>query len=143
METPPPTPATPDAENTPNTDTNLWCMLAHLGAFVALLGVPFGNIIAPIIIWQVKKDEMPEVVVHAKESLNFQITATIIFLILSAGLMVSILLTAVVIGFFMLPAVGLVLLAATIGWFVVTIIAGMRANEGKEYRYPWTIRFVK
>ena len=49
---------------------------------------------------------------------------------------VSFLLMLVVIGFFLL---GLVCLAA----LVLTIIAGIKANEGKAYRYPFCLRPIK
>ena len=30
-----------------------------------------------------------------------------------------------------------------IAWLVLTIIAGMKANEGVAYRYPFTLRLIK
>jgi len=144
METESSTPPAP--ENSPvetSSDTNLWCMLCHLSPLLALIGIPFVNIIAPLLIWQIKKDEMPEVVRHGKESLNFQITATIAFTVLMIGLFVGMLLTMVFIGFLILPVVGLLMLGVTIAWVVLSIMAGVKANEGGFYDYPWTLRFVK
>ncbi len=66
---------------------------------------------------------------QAKEALNFQITVAL-------AMFVSFLLMLVVIGFFLL---GLVCLAA----LVLTIIAGIKANEGKAYRYPFCLRLIK
>jgi hypothetical protein len=34
-----------------------WAMLSHLLALIGYVGVPFGNIAAPLIIYLVKKDE--------------------------------------------------------------------------------------
>ena len=103
-------------------------MFSHLGTFAAFL-IPFSNIIAPLIIWQIKKDESAFVVQHSKESLNFQIS----LVIYSCA---SILLVLVIIGIFLL-----------IGLFVfniiAVIIAGVKANEGGYYRYPMAIRFFK
>jgi uncharacterized Tic20 family protein len=39
--------------------------------------IPLGNILGPLIIWQVKKDEMPFAADQAKEALNFNITMAI------------------------------------------------------------------
>ncbi len=35
------------------------------------------------------------------------------------------------------------LIALWIAWLVLVIVAGVRASEGIQYRYPATIRFVK
>lgn len=105
-----------------------WGMLCHLSIFVGHF-IPFGNIIAPLIIWQTKKDESPFIAYHGKEALNFQITLMIYFAI-------SVILAFVGIGF-------LLLMALWIFGLVMVIIAGLRANEGHYYRYPFTIRIIK
>ncbi len=102
-------------------------MLSHLSALSALIGVPFGNILGPLIVWQIKK-EMPFVDDQGKESMNFQISSTIYFVVLG-------ILSFLLIG---IPF----LIAFAIFWLVVVIIASVRANEGKPYRYPLTIRFI-
>ena len=105
-----------------------WAMFAHIGTFSSMF-VPLGNIIAPIVIWQIKKNESDFIVDQAKESLNFQITLMIYALI-------SFLLVFIIIGFFMLFALILFSL-------IIVIVAGVKANEGEHYRYPMTIRLVK
>lgn len=124
-------------------DLKLWSMLCHLSALLVLVGIPFANILAPLLIWQIKKQDLPGIEHHGKEALNFQITATLIFLVLSAGVFTSLFLTMILIGFIMLPIVGLLILAASILWIVYTIVASVKANEGEKYRYPWTIRFIR
>ncbi len=105
-----------------------WAMFSHFGTFTAFI-IPFGNIIAPLIIWQIKKDQSSFVAQHSKEALNFQISLMIYSL-------ASALLVLIIIGVFLL-----------IGLFVfniiAVIIAGVRANEGGHYRYPMAIRFFK
>ena len=103
-------------------------MLAHLSALSGYI-VPFGSIIGPILVWQIKKHEMPAVVAHAKEVLNFQISC-IIYLI------VCIPLIAVLIGIPLMVVIG-------IGALVCVIIASMKANDGITWKYPLTIRFLK
>jgi hypothetical protein len=39
-------------------DQNMWAMLCHLSTFSVFI-VPFGNIIGPLVIWLIKKDEFP------------------------------------------------------------------------------------
>jgi uncharacterized Tic20 family protein len=108
-------------------DERKWAFFAHLSALSGVI-VPFGNVLGPLIIWQIKKDEMPFVAQQAKEALNFQITV-------SLALLACFLLFIVVIGVFLLPVVG-------IGALVLTIIAAVSANDGKPYRYPFTWRPV-
>ena len=54
-----------------------WAMLCHLSALSTYIGVPFGHIILPLIIWLIKKDASPFIDEQGKESLNFQISMTI------------------------------------------------------------------
>jgi uncharacterized Tic20 family protein len=104
-----------------------WAMFAHIGTFSSMF-VPLGNIIAPIVIWQLKKNESPFVVEQAKESLNFQISLMIYAVI-------SFLLAFIVIGFFLI-------FALVIFSLIVVIVAGVKANEGEHYRYPMTLRLI-
>ena len=109
-------------------DAKQWAMLTHLAAFAAFL-IPFGNIIGPLLVWQLKKDLGPFVEQNGKEAVNFQITIAII------GLVCTMLMFALV-GFLLLPVLGLY-------WLILTIMAGVKANDGVAYRYPLTIRFLK
>ena len=105
-----------------------WAMFAHIGTFSSMF-VPLGNIIAPIVIWQMKKNESPFVVEQAKESLNFQITLMIYSII-------SILLCFIIIGFFLI-------FALVIFGMIIVIVAGVKANDGEDYRYPMALRLIK
>jgi uncharacterized Tic20 family protein len=116
------------AKATPeNRDERMWAMFCHLSALVGFI-IPFGNIIAPLVLWSLKKEEYPLVNDQGKESLNFQISMTI-YLIASAILII------VVIGIILLILLGIFSL-------IVIIIAAIKANEGEKYRYPLTIRFL-
>ncbi len=108
-------------------DERMWGMLCHLGA-LAGFAFPFGNVIVPLVIWMVKKEDMPFVDDQGKESLNFQITVAI-------AMAVCFLLSFILIGFLLMPIVGIIAL-------VLVIIAGIKANEGERYRYPWAIRLL-
>ncbi|HZP64997.1 MAG TPA: DUF4870 domain-containing protein [Rudaea sp.] len=124
----------PPAAGTPTQEARQWAMFAHLSALTAFI-TGFGAIVGPLIIWQIKKNEMPFVDDQGKEALNFNITAFIICL----GLWVFTLITFGIGALLTVPVFFLVF----IGWLVFTIIAGIKANEGVAYRYPFAIRLVK
>ncbi|NII25006.1 DUF4870 domain-containing protein [Pseudoflavitalea sp. X16] len=103
----------------PTSDERTMAILSH----VLCLVVGFW---APLIIYLIKKDESKFIAAHAKESLNFQITCTL----------VVILLVITIIGILLVWV--LAILAV-----VLIIIATIRASENKLYRYPLNIRFIK
>ena len=112
----------------PSNEEKQWAMFAHLAALLGFL-IPFGNLIGPLIVWLMKRNEMPFVDDQGKESLNFQITVFI-------AVIVSVLAMLVLIGFVLIFVVG-------IGALVLTIMAGIKANNGETYRYPFTLRLLK
>ena len=112
----------------PGPEARQWAMFCHFAAFLGLV-IPFGNLLGPLIVWQIKKDFDPFVDAQGKEALNFQISVALAALL-------CFLLMVVVIGF---PLLLLVSIAA----LVLTIIAGIKANEGQAYRYPFAWRLVK
>jgi uncharacterized Tic20 family protein len=105
-----------------------FAMLCHLGALAGYL-IPFGNIVGPLVFWLSKKDQYAFVDDQGKESLNFQITVSIVAII-------SAILTIVVIGF-------ILLLIVAIGSLVLVIMATVAASSGKAYRYPVCLRLIK
>ena len=115
------------AEDGPKTARN-WAVAAHLSGLSLYLGVPFGNILGPLLIWLFKKDASPFVEAQAKEALNFQISMSIYGI-------VAALLAFVLIGFLLIPAL-------FIAHIVLTIIASVRVSEGRAYSYPLTIRLI-
>lgn len=110
-----------------STEERQWGMFAHLSALAGFL-IPFGNLIGPLVIWQLKKD-VPFVADQGKEALNFQITVSI-------AAIVCIVLMLVIIG-------GLLLIALGIAALVFVIIAAIKANDGIRYRYPYSFRFIE
>ncbi len=111
-----------------NKDERMWGMLCHLTAFAGFI-IPLGNVLGPLIIWLIKKDEMPFVDDQGKESLNFQITMLIAFII-------SFVLMFIVIGLVLMGILA-------VFQIVILIIASIKANDGVRYRYPYAIRFIK
>ncbi len=109
--------------------TRTWAMWLHLSLLSGLL-VPFAGLIVPIILWQVKKEELPGIDVHGKNAVNWLISYVIYFV-------AAIILMFITIGIlFILPlAVGLV-------GIIFPIIAGIKANEGKIWTYPLSFKFL-
>lgn len=108
-------------------DERTFGMLCHLSALAGFI-FPFGNIIGPLIIWLIKKEEYPWVDQHGKESLNFQISITIY-------LFISAIMILILIGIFFLIALGIINL-------VFIIIGSVKANNGEDFTYPLAIRFI-
>ncbi|MGV8096817.1 MAG: DUF4870 domain-containing protein [Mangrovibacterium sp.] len=111
-----------------NPNERTWAMVCHLSAFAGCI-IPFGNIIGPLIVYSMKRQEYPLVEDQGKEVLNFQITLSII-------LIISLVLSIIIIGIFLAVAVGL-------AGLVLTVIGALKANNGEYYRYPFNIRFIK
>lgn len=99
--------------------------LSHLSAFVTFVGIP--SMIGPLVMWLVHRND-PFVEEQAKDALNFNI---------------SFLIYGVVAAFSIILLVGLIALpVVVITWFVLVIVAAVKASQGEDYRYPFTIRFV-
>jgi len=137
---PPPTPlppaAPPPPSGNPESQARMWNMLCHLSALAGCVFPTFGNILGPLIIWQIKKNEFPSVDIHGKAALNFQITVTIAALVTGVAMWVGILFCF---GWLLLPVVVLICLAG----LIFPIIAGIKANNGEDYKYPWSLELVK
>jgi len=113
-----------------------WTMLCHLSALIVLLGIPFGNILGPIIVWLFKKNEFPLVDGQGRESMNFQISMSIYALV---ALALAISLTPVLIGIVFYPVAGIIVAAD----IIITLIATIRASDNIPYRYPLSLRIIK
>ena len=105
-----------------------WGMFCHLSALAGCF-IPFGNIIGPLLVYKMKREEFDFVDDQGKEALNFQITMTI-------ALLISALLVLILVGLLLLILVGLVCL-------IFTVIGSLRAAQGEFYRYPFSYRFLK
>ncbi|MEM7478849.1 MAG: DUF4870 domain-containing protein [Planctomycetota bacterium] len=108
-----------------DSNTRTWAMLLHLSYLLGFVtGIGF---IAPVIVWIIKKDEMPELDAHGKMALNFIISMFIYVTI--AGL-----LSIALIGIPLLILLGIMNV-------VYPVIAGVKANDGELWHYPGMLRF--
>ncbi len=103
-------------------DQRLWATLTHVGGI-------FFSLLVPIVAYLVLRDRGQFVREHTRQALNFHITAAI------AGVLSSIL-TIVLIGFVLLPVIAVLVV-------VFAILAAIAANQGRFYKYPLTIEFIK
>ncbi|WP_153800062.1 DUF4870 domain-containing protein [Foetidibacter luteolus] len=103
----------------PTQDEKTLALISH----VLAIFIPF---FAPLIIYLVKKDESSFIAAHSRESLNFQITLVIVYIICIITL----------IGWLLIWPIYILSV-------LLCILATIRASEGKLYRYPFTIRFIK
>lgn len=100
--------------------------LLAAGIYVISLFFP---VLGPLVIWLIKKDESSFIDYHGKEYFNFMISYFVYTFI-------SGILTIIIIGIIGLWIIG-------IAAFVFTIVAAIKAFEGKEYRFPWIFRLIK
>ena len=105
-------------------DDRTMAMIGHLSGIVA-------GFIGPLVVWLINKDKADKAWLNdqAKEALNFQITLLIAYI-------VCMILVVVIIGGLLAPVVW-------IAGLILAIMAGMKANEGVAYRYPFAIRLIK
>lgn len=106
----------------PTDDDKLWATLAHVGS-------GFVSVLVPIVVLLVKGKQSHYVKVAAIEALNFQITVLIVAAI---GLALT------------LIAVGMcILLPLSVAAPILAIVAGVKAWQGEQFRYPLTLRLIK
>ncbi|MEE9226507.1 MAG: DUF4870 domain-containing protein [Acidobacteriota bacterium] len=104
-------------------------MVCHIISLVGLMGNGIGFFLGPLIVWLIKREDHPFIDRQGKEAVNFQLTMILAFL-------VSAILCLVVIGFLFIFILAVLII-------VLPIIAAVKANEGKEFEYPFAIRFIR
>ncbi|HVI44866.1 MAG TPA: DUF4870 domain-containing protein [Chitinophaga sp.] len=132
-------------------DERTWGVLVHIAGFLGLTVIPMaGNIICVLILWLIKRNESPFVDDQGKESINFQITVSIVLTIVKV-------INGISIGLWSLAhfwSNGLFGWGWGWGWnslynivWVINVIfcciAAVKANNGEHYRYPVNLRLVK
>ncbi|RUT79477.1 DUF4870 domain-containing protein [Ancylomarina longa] len=110
------------------TDERNWAMFCHLSAFAGVI-IPLGNVIGPLILWSMKKEDSELVDREGKKSINFQISMTIYLFI--SGLLVF-----VGIGILLLIALALLNL-------IFVVMAIVKTLNGEDYNYPFSINIIK
>ncbi|MDR2692445.1 MAG: DUF4870 domain-containing protein [Dysgonamonadaceae bacterium] len=99
--------------------------ISQLGGYI-LPGLGF---FAPLILWMPNKDKSARINANGKEIINF-IVSMIIYVIIAGVLCI------ILVGFLLLGLIAILQIACA-------IIAMIKANNGDDYIYPMTIRFIK
>ncbi len=110
----------------PNASANQMAMFLHFSQYLGFI-IPLLGFAAPIIFWQLKKEEIPELDVHGRIIANWLLSSLIYSAICG-------ILTIILIGF-----VGFVIIGALS--LIYPIIGGIKANDGEPWNYPGSIRF--
>lgn len=107
-----------------------WGMLCHISALAALAITGVGQIVGPFVLWIWKREKYPFVEEQGKESLNFQITMTIVGA------------AAAVPWYFGLEWGKHLLMTIALIDLAMTAYAAMQASKGIHYRYPFSLKLV-
>jgi len=124
---PPPLPA-----NENDTSARQWAVILHLSALAGLVIVGFGHVLGPLVIWLLKKNELPSLDEVGKNVLNFQISWSIWFLV--SGVVAAI-------GSCLIVPLALPV-GTFIAWLAFLINGAIKASNGVNVSFPLTIRFL-
>lgn len=138
MDTPPPvnpepTPPLPPTLLPPSSpEEKQWTVILHLSALLGIFTPAVLNVVAPLVVWLIKKPEIPALEEEGKKVLNFQISFSIYMI--AAGLIFAV--TSCLFFTIILP------IAVWIAWLVITIIGGIKASNGEPYVFPMTLKLL-
>ena len=117
-------------------EARTWAMLVHL---IAVLGqlVSGGllGFIAPLVIWLLYRQRSALVDFHGRQNLNLQLT------LLGSGI-VAVLIGVATVGIGLLVTLP-TFFAYGLYAFIISIVAGAKANNGEYYRIPFAITFIR
>ncbi len=102
--------------------SKFWIAALHVSSIMPIVLIGF-------LIWIFKRDEIPDFDKHAKAVLNFQISFCIY--LFAASMLIF-----VVIGFLVLPIMGVFITA-------ISIINAIKASMDQDFKYPFCIEFIK
>ena len=128
-----------------------WAMLCHLTALSLFIGVPFGNVFCPLIVWMIKGKQSPLVDDQGKEAVNFGITMTILYAVLltlavimiGLPVILAMLNKGVAAALAMMASAWASVLVFPLVHFFLIVVGAIRAANGEYHRYPFTIRFLR
>jgi uncharacterized Tic20 family protein len=103
-----------------------WALFLHLSQLAGFV-IPLAGWIAPILIWQLKKQEMPALDAHGKVVVNWILSELIYG-------------TICVILIFVVIGIPLLIVLMLLG-IIFPIIGAIKADNGEVWKYPLSIRF--
>jgi uncharacterized Tic20 family protein len=111
-----------------------WGMFCHLSGLAGCFLPWIAHLAGPLLVWLVKRNDHPAIDANGKEALNFQISMA---LYSALGCM---LLAVTVVGIFAIPFfLGVLYVLNILG----AVVGAIRASDGKFFRFPFTLRFLK
>jgi len=111
-------------------DERTWAMVGHLAALAGFV-IPFGNILGPLIVWLVKREESPFVAYHAKQSMWLQIFAAIALTVLA------------LVGFCTFGITAILAVLGGLGTMAYAIYGAIQVSGGKDFEYYWVGPWVR
>lgn len=106
----------------PSSDDRLMGTLIYVLSF-------FTSLIAPLIIWLIKREDSPFIDKTGKNYFNFLLSYMIWLIVASIAMFI-------IIGFILFPIIAILN-------FIFTIVAAVKAYNGEYYLPPLSIRFFK
>lgn len=131
MDHPPPAPETPPPVAPDSPEARRWITILHMSALSGFVIAGLGQILGPLVVWLVKKNDVPGLDAAGKEVLNFQISWTL-WWFLSWGFLA--------VGWCLIFPI-LAPLTVLVAWVVIGANGAIKASNGISYRFPLTIRF--
>jgi uncharacterized Tic20 family protein len=135
----------------------------HLSTFSRFF-IPFGNLIGPIVLWVANKDKSEFINENGKQVINFQISI-LLYAIILGTLTIPFFVFKIFNGIdfidfhgfenfhvnigkpspllYIGSALGVLAVLGFIIELVLIVIASLKARDGKVYKYPLTIHFLK
>ena len=135
----------------------------HLSTFSRFF-IPFGNFMGPIVLWISNKDKSEFIDSHGKQIINFQISI-LLYAIILGTLTIPFFIFKIFNGIDFLDfhafesfhinigkpspllyiggALGVLAVIGFIIELALIVVASLKARDGKLYKYPFTINFLK
>ena len=140
-----------------NENTNAF--LIHVSAFSGYI-IPLGSIIVPLVLWQTMKEKSRFLDTQGKEAVNFNISYALYIFILGISILPFAFGTFINhmrhyndfdfdfnfsdgSGLFGFLGMGALITIIGLLKIALIIIAAMKSKEGENYKYPFTIKFIK
>jgi uncharacterized Tic20 family protein len=140
-----------------NENTNAF--LIHISAFSGYI-IPLGSIIVPLVLWQTMKEKSRFLDTQGKEAVNFNISYALYIFILGISILPFAFGTFINhmrhyndfdfdfnfsdgSGLFGFLGMGALITIIGLLKIALIIIAAMKSKEGENYKYPFTIKFIK
>ncbi len=110
-------------------------IIEHLAPLAAFWLPVLGNVIGALVAWLLLRDRHAALDEQGREVVNFQISISLYFIAFTAVVILTLgigilLLWPVLVGLYALQ-------------FITMILAVVAALDGRPYRYPFSIRFLK